>query len=160
MYNYLTDIKDIISILVSPVLSILMFILSNRYKDRSIDKVLQRKDELKSEDIKLKKIKLYSKIIEIDGEKNIFEVLPCIFNIDVYFKSIRQLLYKKYYLLDREIKSIVIEIDKRIRNCKIREEISEEDHETFVKLYSDLIKAVNSAIDKYMDNELYNAKQE
>ncbi|RRJ66065.1 hypothetical protein EHV15_26480 [Paenibacillus oralis] len=97
---------------------------------------IQRNDQLN-------KLRVYNKVLKVDGEVTIITSYPVEFELRMYLEKVRPILFEEYHLLDRDIKDIVREIDSVINLCNFIEDVQIEQNEKLVNLYNKLINNID-----------------
>ncbi|RAW19318.1 hypothetical protein DC345_00610 [Paenibacillus taichungensis] len=90
------------------------------------------------------KLKIYNKVLKVDGEVMIVTSYPEEFDFNNYHEKVRPLLFEEYHLLDQDIKVIVREIDGIIALCNFYEEVQKEHNEKLMKLYFKLLEKIDN----------------
>lgn len=92
----------------------------------------------------INKLKVYNRVLKIDGEVTIITSYPVEFEFKNYQGKVRPLLFEEYHLLDQDIKDIVREIDNVTVLCNFIGEVQREHNEKLVNLYNKLINNIDN----------------
>ncbi|MBH0166270.1 hypothetical protein IHV12_15210 [Fictibacillus sp. 7GRE50] len=120
--------------------------------------------EIKKEEQKEKRLEvidaldIYSRVLKLDGENTLvtnggggfYE-----FDITLYLKEVRPILYEKFYLLHEDIAEYIIDLDERIQNINYEEQLKTEDDYYLQDRYFDLIKAIKSHLSEFRSKNIY-----
>lgn len=130
--------------------------LSRQFKHdnkKQLQTIEREKDkELKA--IRLELLEICNEVLRVDGENQI--IIDSRqgygnFDIDLYFKTIRPLIYSKFHLIDSDTKKIVRQIDSLIAFANHEEELTIEDSNLLVCYYNEFIKKINVMANCYPD---------
>ncbi|EEM02037.1 hypothetical protein bmyco0002_56560 [Bacillus pseudomycoides] len=115
------------------------------------EEVKEKRNELKET------LEVYNQVLKIDGEFTMVIPIggPVVeFNIKIYEKEIRSILYGKYHLLHDDVAESVSYLDDLIKMCQYYEEITREDHCDFCERYSTLIRNIKQNIYKFRKGDI------
>ncbi|WAA10833.1 hypothetical protein [Fervidibacillus albus] len=105
---------------------------------------------------------LYNKILKIDGEEMLVVHLAGPgneFEIDIFVKKIRPLIYEKFHIVHKDIADLVRQIDEIIAACNYYEDFTLEDHQNLVRIYFKIISHVQRHIENYREqNKIFHEK--
>ncbi|MNO65009.1 hypothetical protein D3C76_557480 [compost metagenome] len=93
---------------------------------------------------RLNKLKIYNKVLKLDGEVTVLSSYPIEFNIKSYEDNIRPILFEEYHIIDQDIKDITKKIDRIIKTCNMIEEIQGEHNEELVNNYVKLLNKIDN----------------
>lgn len=130
----------------------------NRKTQKDLLKQQIIRDEIKEKRNELKEtLEVYNQVLKMDGENTL--IIPVggpifEFDLNIYQKEIRPILYEKYHLLHDEIARNVSEIDLAIKKCTYYEEVERDDHEYFCRKYSNLIRDIKQNIYNFRKGDI------
>ncbi len=142
------DVKEIMQA-IGPALTVVSTLAAVWLTQRGNRKTLKQqiiRDEKKEKREELKEtLEVYNKILKINGENAVVtDVADKLeeFDINIYKKEVRPILYEKYHLLHDEVAMIVMLIDEDIKRCTFWGEFERIDHVGLCERYNDLIRKV------------------
>lgn len=118
--------------------------------NRELIKIEQEREKRKVErEETIQRFEVYNIFLRVDGENNIITPIGGShreFDINLYVKTVRRILYEKYHLLNSDVAEEIANIDLIIERCNYYEEITRSDHELLCSHYYKLEKNIKKHI--------------
>lgn len=125
-----------------------------KHDDKKQLQLIEREKEKEHKATRLELLEICNEVLRVDGENQIITDSRqgyWHFDIDLYFKTIRPLIYSKFHLIDSDTKGIVRQMDSIIAVANHEEELTIEDSNLLVGYYNEFIKRINIMANCYPD---------